>query len=106
MTKPTGDWRDNIITALPEDRIGAKFETFPSALELIEIAAFNRRIRTPDFVGRAALAFAVYDSDGELTWRQAADKEPPMADLRLKTMPRRRLRGRNFGPWVIEGLSE
>lgn len=106
MTKPTGDWRDAIITALPEDRIGRKFETFPSAMELIEVAAFNRRMRVEDFVGRAALAFAVYDSNGELTWEQATDKEPPMADLRRRAMARRRLRGRNFGPWTIEGLSE
>lgn len=106
MTNQTGDWRDKIISALPEDRIGRKFETFPSAIELIETAAFNRRMRVEDYVGRAALAFAVHDSDGELTWEQAADKEPPMADLRRKGMARRRLRGRNFGPWTIEGLSE
>lgn len=108
MTTPkkTGDWRDNIQTDMPEERVTWKMHTFPSALEMIKIAAFNRRMTVEDFIGRAALAVAVFDSEGETDWREATDKEYVMADLRRKGLPKRRLRGRNFGPWVIKGMDE
>lgn len=101
-----GDWRDNILNDLPEGPITVRAHTFPSALEMIRTAAFNRRMTVEDFVGRAALAVAVHDFAGETTWERATEKEPPMSDLRRRSLPKRRLRGRNFGPWIIEGMSE
>mgnify|MGYP006137166177 CR=1 FL=1 len=103
--EPT-DWRQNILSNLPEDAVPIKGHTFPSALEVIKIAAFNRRMRVEDFVGRAALAVAVHDNAAELTWEMATEKEPPLADLRRRSLPKRRLRGRGFGPWKIEGMGE
>lgn len=104
--KPAGDWRDNIINDLPEEPVALKGMTFPSALELIKVAAFNRRMTLEDFVGRAALAVAVHDASAETSWTQMTDKEPPLRDLRRRKLPRRRLRGKGFGPWQIEGMAE
>lgn len=104
--KPKGDWRDNILNDLPEGPTTLKGQTFASALELIRVAAYNRRMTVEDFVGRAALAVAVHDHGGDMTWEKATEKEPPLADLRRRKLPKRRLRGRNFGPWKIEGMSE
>lgn len=104
--KKTGDWRDNILSQLPEGSTSIKGQTFPTALEIIKAAAYNRRMTTEDFVGRAALAVAVHDFGGELTWEMATEKEPPLADLRRRGLAKRRLRGRGFGPWKIEGMSE
>jgi hypothetical protein len=98
------DWRANIEADLPEVEARFHAQSFPSAIELIKIAAFNRRMTVEDYVGRAALAFAVYDSQGEITWESATDKEPPLRDLRRHNLPRLRLRGRGFGNWRIEGL--
>ena len=105
-TPPTGDWRDKIVRDLPEVSVRLEGRTFPSALELIRIAAYNRRMSVLDFVGRAALAVAIHDQQGDITWEDATDKEPPLPDLRRWRLPRRRLRGKNFGPWKIEGMSE
>lgn len=102
----TGDWRDNIVTELPENPATIKGMTFPSGMEIIKIAAYNRRMTPEDFIGRAALAVAVYDSGGDLTWEKATEKEPPLADLRRRSLPKRRLRGRGFGPWKIGGMRE
>lgn len=110
MTKPKktqkGDWRDNILTDLPEGVSSIRANTYPTALEMIRAAAYNRRMTVEDFVGRAALAVAVNDFSGQTTWEMATDKEPPLADLRRRSLPKRRLRGRGFGPWKIEGMSE
>lgn len=103
--KETGDWRDRILSDLPEGPVNIKGHTFPSALEVIRVAAYNRRMTVEDFVGRAALAVAVHD-DPDLTWKMATEKEPPLSDLRRRSLPKRRLRGRGFGPWNIEGMSE
>lgn len=104
LGKPKGDWRDRILTDLPEGPIPLRGATFPSAMELIKTAAFNRRISVEDFVGRAALAVAIWDSDGEHSWEEATDKEPPLRDIRRRKLPKRRLRGRGFGPWTIRGM--
>lgn len=104
-TTPTGDWRDTIIQDLPEPSQKIMIRSYASALELIRIAAFNRRMSVRDFIARAALAVAVYDH-GDITWEEATEKEPPLPDLRRWHLPRRRLRGKNFGPWKIEGMSE
>lgn len=103
--KPKGDWRDNILADLPETPVPLKGSTFPTALEIIRIAAYNRRMTTEDFVGRAALAVAVHDAD-DMTWVEATKNEPPLGDLRRRSLPKRRLRGRGFGSWSIEGMSQ
>lgn len=105
LNRPTGDWRDNILNDLPEGPIPLRGATFPTALEVIKVAAYNRRMSVEDFVGRAALAVAIHDAGGDPTWEQATDKEPPLRDLRRHRLPKRRLRGRGFGPWRIEGMS-
>ena len=105
-TPKKGDWRDNLLSNLPEGPINLRAHTYPTALEIIRAAAYNRRMTVEDFVGRAALAVAVHDFSGEMTWEEATDKEPPLSDLRRRSLPKRRLRGRNFGPWKIEGMSE
>ena len=104
--KKTGDWRDNLLANLPEGPINVRAHTYPTALEIIRAAAYNRRMTVEDFVGRAALSVAVHDFAGDMTWEEATDKEPPLADLRRHSLPKRRLRGRGFGPWKIEGMSE
>ncbi len=98
------DIRAEIAEQLPEPRVSARFYTFESAFEAIETAAYNRRMRTGDFVGRAALAFAVFDSDGDLTWAEATEKEPPMRDLLKLGFDRDRLRGGGHGKWQIARL--
>lgn len=98
------DWRERILNDLPEPSIDKSYMTYPSAYELIKIAAHNRRIPLGDYVGRAALAFAIYDSAGEHTWEQISEKEPPLADRRRRGLPKRRLRGRGFGRWKIGRL--
>lgn len=104
--KPAGDWRDNILNDLPEGPVPLRGASFPSAVEIIKVAAFNRRMGLEEFVGRAALAVAVHDMSGEISWAQATEKEPPLKDLRRRKLPRRRLRGKGFGPWQIEGMAE
>lgn len=95
------DWRETIMRDLPDAPVRATFETFESAYEIIKIAAYNRRMHARDFIGRAALAMAIYDSDGELDWEKLTEKEPPIGDVRLRNVRKRRLRGRGFGPWKI-----
>lgn len=97
-----GDWRDNILGDLPEGPVQLRGTTFTSALEIIKIAAYNRRMHLDEYVGRAALAMAVADLG--LDWAEVTDKEMPMRDLRRHKLPARRLRGRGFGPWRIKGL--
>lgn len=105
-TPPTGDWRDEIMKNLPDAEVHARYDTFESALEIIKTAAYNRRMTVEAFVGRAALAVAVHDFADEITWEDATNKEPPLRDLRLSARKRVRRRGRGFGPWKIEGMSE
>lgn len=102
--RKTGDWRDNLLANLPEGPITVRAHTYPTALEMIRAAAYNRRMTVEDFVGRAALAVAVHDFAGDTTWEEATDKEPPLADLRRHNLPKRRLRGRGFGPWKIGSM--
>lgn len=97
-------WRQEILKDLPEKRVSMKAVTFESAAELIKIAAYNRRMGVEEFIGRAALAFAVHDSGNNPSWEQATKREPPMRDLRRHNLPRRRLFGRGFGKWEIERL--
>lgn len=104
-SKQAGDWRDQIIQDLPEAEERLMIRSYPTALELIRVAAYNRRMSVRDFISRAALAVAVYDH-GDITWEEATDKEPPLPDLRRWRLPRRRLRGKNFGPWKIDGMHE
>lgn len=99
------DWRERILNDLPSETVQITAYTYPEALELIRIASYNRRISLGDFIGRAALAFAVYDSAGEHTWEAVTDKEPPLADRTRRRLPKRRMRGRGFGPWKIGNLS-
>lgn len=105
-TPQTPDWREKIIADLPEEPVRLEGRSYPSAVELIRIAAYNRRISVLDFVGRAALAVAIHDQQGDITWEDATEKEPPLPDLRRWRLPRRRLRGKSFGPWKIDGMSE
>lgn len=101
-----GDWRDEIMNDLPQTTERVWFRSYADALAIIRVAAYNRRMATPDFVARAALAVAIYDSDGELDWNKVSEKEPPMRDLRRRGLRLRRLRGNGFGPWKIKEMSE
>ncbi len=100
------EWRTDLLRDLPEKRMVAKYFTFESAYDLIKVAAYNRRITIEDFVGRSALAFAVYDSNGEISWREATRLEPNMADLRRHNLPMKRKFGADFGPWEIGSLHD
>lgn len=96
--------REEIADQMPEPRVAGRFTTFPSAMKEIEDAAFNRRMITREYVGRAALAFAVFDSQGEILWDDITEKEPPISDLVLGGYRKERLRGREHGPWQIVRL--
>lgn len=96
--------REEIADQMPESRISSRFWTFATALGEIEDAAYNRRMTTRDFVGRAALAVAVYDSMGEVSWEEVTEWEPPMSDLARHGFPKDRLRGRGHGNWQIVRL--
>lgn len=98
------DWRADLLTDLAQARIQVKALTFPDAYDLVKIAAFNRRMHVPEFIGRAALAIAVYDSQGEVTWAQMTRVEPAMRDLRRHNLPLKRKFGHDFGPWVIKEM--
>lgn len=98
-------WRDAVLSDLPEPRRSVKAFTFPSAYELIKIAAYNRRMTIEDFIGRAALAVAVYDSGGEHSWKEMTRPEPGMKDLRRRGLPLKRHFGEGFGPWKIGDMS-
>ena len=98
------DWRADLLNDLPQARIEVKAQTFPNAYDLIQVAAFNRRMDVKDYIGRAALAFAVYDAGIETSWKQMTRLEPPMRDLRRHGLPKRRLFGEGFGKWTIESL--
>jgi hypothetical protein len=89
---------------MPEKRLSARFHTFPTALSEISDAAYNRRMTVRDYVGRAALAFAVFDSEGELMWDELTELEPPMTDIVRPGFDRDRLRGRGHGKWQIVRL--
>jgi hypothetical protein len=56
-------------------------------------------------VGRSALAIAVFDSDGEHSWREMTRQEPPMWDLRRHNLPLKRKFGTDFGPWEVQVMS-
>ena len=101
-----GDWRDEIMNDLPQTSETLWCRSYADALEVIKVAAFNRRMHVPDFVARAALAVAIYDSKGELDWHQVSEKEPALRDLRRKGLRLRRLRGNGFGPWIIKDMGE
>lgn len=96
--------RQQIADQMPEKRISSRFHTFPTAFQEIEDAAFNRRMTTRDYVGRAALAFAVFDSQGELFWDDIMEKEPPIRDLVRLGFEPDRLRGEGHGKWQIARL--
>lgn len=96
--------RQEIADQMPEKRVQARFTTYESALSEIEDAAFNRRMTTREYVGRAALAFAVFDSHGEVLWEEITEKEPPISDLVRGGYAKSRLRGRGHGEWQIVRL--
>lgn len=97
-------WKESILEDLAEPRVEVRAWTFPRALSLIEDAAWNRRMKPQDFIGRAALAFAVYDSDGQVTMDSIGRLEPEMHDLRRRNLRLKRHFGRDFGDWEIVGL--
>lgn len=96
--------RDQIADQMPEPRLSGKFSTFRSAYEQIQDAAFNRRMITGEYVGRAALAFAVFDSHGEVLWDEITRREPPISDLVMGGYAKSRIRGREHGDWQIVRL--
>jgi hypothetical protein len=96
------DWRADVLRSLPEQKEAYRFVTFNSAYRLIGDAAFNRRMKIEDFVGRAALAVACYDADEP--WLAVAHNEPPLYDLRRNNMPAKRRYGRDFGDWQIVSM--
>lgn len=98
------EMRREIERQQPEGRVSARFNTFPSALAEIEDAAYNRRMSRADYVGRAAAAFAVFDSHGEIVWNQLMDLEPPIEDLLLGGHRKRRERGHGHDLWQIARL--
>lgn len=96
--------RQEIVEQMPEGRISSRFSTFPSALREIEDAAYNRRMITREYVGRAALAMAVFDSQGEIMWDEITELEPDISDLVKGGFAKARMRGRGHGEWHIKGL--
>ena len=96
--------RQEIEAQMVEKRLSARFHTFPSALAEISDAAYNRRMTVRDYVGRAALAFAVFDSEGQVMWEEITEKEPTMTDLVRPGFDRDRLRGDGHGKWQIVRL--
>jgi len=96
--------RQEIAEQMPEKRIQSRFTTIESAFREIEDAAYNRRMITREYVGRAALAFAVFDSEGQVRWEDITEKEPPISDLVRPGFPKDRLRGRGHGDWQIVRL--
>lgn len=100
------DWVEAVMAELPEKVVKVEAHTHITALQAIKVAAYNRRMGLGDFIGRAAAAVAVYDSDGSITWDSLMEKEPPLRDLRRRRLPRRRLRGTGFGGWRITGMDE
>jgi len=96
--------RLEIQDQMVEPRIRTQFTTFPSALAEISDAAYNRRMTTREYVGRAALAFAVYDSQGEVSWEDITAGEPGMTNIVLGGHRKFRLRGREHGDWQIVRL--
>jgi hypothetical protein len=57
-----------------------------------------------EYVGRAAAAFAVYDSHGEVLWDEIMEKEPRISNITLGGYQKERLRGREHGEWQIVRL--
>lgn len=106
MESQAPDWVDTILAELPQPPINVTCHTHADALAIIKVAAYNRRMGLGDFIGRAALAVAIYDGDGSDTWDAATKMEPPLRDLRRRKLPRRRLRGTGFGAWRITGMDE
>lgn len=100
------DWREKILADLPDEWVVLRCRTFTTAEAIIKTAAYNRRMNVEDFIGRAALAVAVHDAEGDPSWVEATEKEIPLTDLRRRGLPARRLRGHGFGPWVIERMSD
>lgn len=98
------DWRADIIRSLADEKRMIRMVTFDSALELIDQAAYNRRMSRYEFCGRASLAVAAFDADEP--WYAVTKKEPPLHDLRRREMPARRKYGRDFGPWQITGMTK
>jgi hypothetical protein len=96
--------REEIVDQMPEKRLSARFTTFQSAYDEIQDAAFNRRMLTAEYVGRAALAFAVFDSHGEVLWDEIMRREPPITDLVMGGYAKSRIRGREHGDWQIVRL--
>lgn len=93
------DWRNDVLRSLPDKKVAFRVVTFESALDLIEVAAYNRRMRVEDFAGRAALAVAAHDAG--MSWGEVTRKEPPIYDMRRHSMPAKRAYGRGHGHWSI-----
>ena len=93
------DWRSDVLRALPDRNVRFEVVTFESAMELINDAAYNRRLFTADFAGRAALAVAAYDLG--LEWTDVTRKEHPIRDLRRHGAQPRRKYGQKHGNWRI-----
>jgi hypothetical protein len=104
MRENLDGWREDLLSDLPQARVEAMYNSWPDAFDLIKVAAYNRRLYVPDFVGRAALAVAVFDSAGEHSWREMTRAEPPLRDLRRINLPMKRRFGEGFGPWDIKEM--
>lgn len=100
----SNDIRAQVQAQMPEQRVRAQFTTFPSAWREIQDAAYNRRMIVREYVGRAALAFAVYDSQGEVRWEDITEDEPTISNIVLGGYQKSRLRGRGHGQWQIVRL--
>lgn len=100
----TKDWRADVIRSLADEKRMVRAMTFQTGLEMIQIAAYNRRMSQREFIGRAALAVACYDLDEP--WYAATKKEPPLMDLRRWQMHPVRKYGRDFGEWQITGMKK
>lgn len=97
------DWRADILRSLPDEKRMIRMMTFDSALDLIQVAAYNRRMTQQEFCGRAALAVAAFDADEP--WFAVTRLEPPLHDRRRFQMEPRRKYGRDFGNWQITGMT-
>jgi hypothetical protein len=102
---PSSGWQADVLAALPQPRIEVRANTWPDAYDVIKTAAYNRRIPVKEFIGRAALAIAVFDSNGDIVWKDITRNEPPMHDLRRHNLPPKRKFGHDFGPWEIVGMT-
>lgn len=92
------DWREIVLGRLPEPTRLHPMTSHATLDELIATAAYQRRMSEGDYIMRAARAFACFDLGADL--QEAAESEPPIANVLTPRNPRR-LRGRGFGQWRI-----